>query len=104
MGCLFIIMAGMFPRLADILLWIARPEMFTRPFNGTWFWPMLGIIFLPLTTLFYVFMWTPGIGLVGWDWFWLFLAFAMDITSDVAHARKTQTDYMPSSTDASAAA
>ena len=60
MGCLFIIMAGMFPRIADIILWIARPEMFTRAFNGTWFWPMLGIIFLPFTTLFYVFMWTPA--------------------------------------------
>ena len=103
MGCLFIIMAGMFPRIADILLWIARPQMFNQAFNGGWFWPMLGIIFLPLTTLFYVFMWTP-LGLAGWDWFWLFLAFAMDLMSLAAHARKAQTDYMPSSTDASAAA
>ena len=80
MGCLFAVFAGAFPRIADIILWIARPNQFLAPFGGNWFWPLLGIVFLPLTTLFYVFMWTPAVGLNGFDWFWLFLAVALDIS------------------------
>lgn len=90
MGCLFVIMAGFFPRIADIILWIARPAWFTAPFGGSWFWPVLGIIFLPLTTLFYVFLWTPGVGLTGWDWLWIILAFLMDISSTYGHYRTNQ--------------
>jgi hypothetical protein len=40
---------------------------------------VLGIIFLPFTTLFYVIMYTPGIGLRGWDWLWIFMAVLIDI-------------------------
>jgi hypothetical protein len=47
MGCLFAVFAGLFPRAADIILWIARPQLFLAPFGGAWFWPLLGIIFLP---------------------------------------------------------
>jgi len=83
MGCLFVVFAGMFPRFADILLWIARPHMFLAPFDGNWFWPLLGIIFLPFTTLMYVIMWTPGVGLNGFDWFWLVLAVLLDVSHAV---------------------
>jgi hypothetical protein len=80
MGCLFAMFAGVFPRAADVILWIARPNMFLAPFDGNWLWPLLGIIFLPLTTLFYVVMWTPGVGLNGFDWVWLALAVMLDIS------------------------
>jgi hypothetical protein len=79
MGCLFAVLAGFFPRIADIILWLARPTMFMAPFGGNFLWPILGIVFLPFTTLMYVFMWSPGIGLVGWDWLWLGLAVLLDI-------------------------
>ena len=79
MGCLFAIFAGLFPRAADIILWIARPTMFLAPFNGSWFWPLLGVIFLPFTTLMYVLLWAPGYGITGFDWFWLVLAFVIDL-------------------------
>lgn len=78
MPCLFALFAGFFPRLATLFLWLARPAMFNAAFSGSWIWPVLGIIFLPLTTLFYVFLWSPA-GLVGWDWFWLFLAVVLDV-------------------------
>jgi hypothetical protein len=80
MGCLFAMFAGVFPRAADVILWIARPNLFLAPFDGNWWWPLLGIMFLPLTTLFYVVMWTPVVGLQGFDWFWLFVAVALDIS------------------------
>ncbi len=78
MGCLFAIFAGGFPRLATLFIWLARPVYFSSAFGGSWFWPLLGIIFLPFTTLMYILVWSPG-GLVGFDWFWIVLAVMLDI-------------------------
>ena len=78
MGCLFAIFAGVFPRLAVLILWIARPERIDAAFS-TWLWPLLGIIFLPFATLIYVLLYTPGRGVTGWDWFWVGLAAILDI-------------------------
>jgi hypothetical protein len=77
--CLFAIFAGFFPRLATIVLWLARPALFDAAFGGAWLWPVLGIVFLPLTTLFFVVLWPPH-GLAGFDWFWLVLAVLLDIS------------------------
>lgn len=78
MGCLFAIFAGMFPRLGVLFIWLARPGFFSAAFGGSWFWPLLGILFLPFTTLMYVLLWSAT-GLTGWDWLWLILAFLIDI-------------------------
>jgi hypothetical protein len=78
MGCLFALFAGVFPRLAVLILWIARPERIDAAFS-TFLWPLLGIIFLPFATLIYVLLYTPGRGLSGWDWFWVVLAALLDI-------------------------
>ena len=45
----------------------------------TWIWPLLGIFFLPFATLMYVILYTPGIGLTGWEWFWVVLAGLFDV-------------------------
>jgi hypothetical protein len=73
MGCLLAIFGGIFPRLAVLILWIARPERIDAAFS-TFLWPLLGIIFLPFATLIYLLLYTPGRGLRGWDWFWVVLA------------------------------
>src|SRR3954451_10891553 len=78
MGCLFAIFAGLFPRLGVFIIWIARPALVDAAFS-TFIWPLLGIIFLPFTTLIYIVVYTPGVGLIGWDWFWVFLALLFDI-------------------------
>ena len=70
MGCLFALFAGFFPRFGLFIIWIARPALVNAAFD-TWILPLLGIIFLPFTTLIYVVLYTPGIGLTGWDWFWV---------------------------------
>jgi hypothetical protein len=79
MGCLFAVFAGAFPRLAVLFIWIARPTMFAAAFGGSWFWPLLGVIFLPFTTLMWVVLWPMG-G-TGWDWLWLLLAVFIDMAS-----------------------
>jgi len=85
-------MAGLFPRLATLLLWIARPNMVSAAFNGAWLWPLLGILFLPFTTLMYVILWTPGIGLTGGDWLWLIMAVLLDVMhySSTAYSNRNQ--------------
>ena len=79
MGCLFALFAGFFPRLAALFLWLARPALFAAAFGGNWLWPVLGLIFLPFTTLLYVVLWSPGVGFAGLDWVWLGLALLMDL-------------------------
>jgi hypothetical protein len=92
-GCLFAIFAGAFPRIATLVLWLARPVLFSAAFGGSWLWPVLGIVFLPLTTLFYVVLWSPA-GIVGWDWFWLFLAVLLDL-GGAASSGYANRDRMP---------
>jgi hypothetical protein len=78
MGCLFALLGGLFPRLALLILWIARPARVDAAFD-TWLLPLLGIIFLPFATLIYVLLYTPGRGVTGWDWFWVGLAAFLDL-------------------------
>jgi hypothetical protein len=79
MGCLFAIFASLFPRLGVLLIWLARPVSFTSVFGGFLLWPILGIIFLPFTTLMYVLLWTPGIGVGPLGWLWLLLTALIDV-------------------------
>jgi len=43
--------------------------------------PMLGLIFLPFTTLIYVLVYDPIFGLTFWDWFLIGFAFIIDMGS-----------------------
>jgi hypothetical protein len=78
MGCLFAIFAGIFPRLALFIVWVARPALVAAAFS-TWLVPLLGIIFLPFATLMYVILYTPGFGLSVWGWFWVIIAGIFDL-------------------------
>jgi hypothetical protein len=92
MGCLLAMFAGLFPRLGLFIIWIARPALVDAAF-GTFVLPLLGIIFLPFGTLIYVILYTPGVGLTGWEWSWVIFAALFDI----AHwgASYTQRNQMP---------
>jgi hypothetical protein len=92
MGCLFAIFAGLFPRLGLFIIWLARPVLVDAAFS-TFIWPLLGIIFLPFATLIYVLLYTPSIGLTGWEWFWVILAGLFDIGHWAASY--TQRDQIP---------
>ena len=78
MGCLFALFGGAFPRLALLIVWIARPALVGAAFN-TFLLPLLSIIFLPFATLIYVILYTPGVGLTGFEWLWVLLAALFDI-------------------------
>jgi hypothetical protein len=85
MGCLFAMFAGIFPRLGLFIIWVARPALVNAAFD-TWILPFLGIIFLPFATLIYVVLYTPGVGLSGWEWFWVVLAAVLDVSHWAASA------------------
>jgi hypothetical protein len=85
MGCLFAIFAGIFPRLALFIIWLVRPRFVDAAFD-TWIWPLLGLIFCPFATLLYILFYTPGVGLTGWEWFWVVFAAVLDMMHLVASA------------------
>ena len=85
MGCLFALMAGIFPRLALFIYWIARPATVDAAVTGFQL-PLLGFIFLPFATLIYTLLYTPGVGLTGWEWFWVVVAGVFDIVHWAAGA------------------
>jgi hypothetical protein len=78
MGCLLVLMAAFAPRLVVVFAWIARPTYFDSVFD-TWIFPLLGLIFLPFTTLMWLFLGAPPEGVEGLDWLWIGLAVVLDL-------------------------
>jgi uncharacterized membrane protein len=69
---------ALFARLALLFVWIWTP-LVNRAFQGDLLLPLLGILFLPLTTLVYILVYIPGSGVIGWGWLWVVLALLLDL-------------------------
>jgi hypothetical protein len=55
------------PRVVGVYWWLTDASRWTAVFGSGPFIPALGILFVPWTTIFYVFFWKPeGIDLIGW--------------------------------------
>jgi hypothetical protein len=78
MCCLFTILLLLGPRAAILFWYLFYPARWRLTFD-TWIWPLLGSIFLPWTTLMYVIV--APMGVIGFDWLWLGLAFIADLAS-----------------------
>jgi hypothetical protein len=87
-GCLLAMAAAVAPRLVLLFMWLVGPRV-NAAFNN-FLVPLLGFIFLPYTTIMYVLVWSPGIGVVGWDWIWVLLGVGLDIMKwgQIANKRK----------------
>jgi CDP-diglyceride synthetase len=79
MGCLFALLAAISPRLALVLVWIFN-NLVDRAFTG-FLLPLLGLIFLPFTTLLYVLAYQPLVGVSGWGWVLVFVGLLFDLGS-----------------------
>ena len=75
-------------RIAIFVWWLADPGRFKLAFQSwslpgfiipVWFWGLVGGLFLPWTTLAYLFI-APA-GLVGYNWIVLLIGFLIDMTS-----------------------
>lgn len=88
-GCLIAFFIAFAPRVVLILAWIFS-NRWDVVWQGNWFWPLLGIIFLPYTTVMYILSWSPGVGISGWDWLWIGLGVLLDVMkwSQIAATRR----------------
>jgi hypothetical protein len=84
MGCLLVVISAALPRFGLFIFWVLRPERVDAAFD-TFIFPVLGVVFVPMATLLYVILYTPGVGLSGWEWFWVVVAGILDL----AHAGST---------------
>ena len=79
MGCLFVLIAMLSPRLGIIILW-AFTDYVGRAFEA-WIWPLLGLILLPWTTLIYILVAAPVGGITFWGWLMVALGLLLDISN-----------------------
>lgn len=79
--CCFVLVLGFLgPRFAFLWVWLATARV-ELAFNGGFWVPLLGMIFLPWTALTYVFAWAPGQGVSTLGWVFVALAFVLDLAT-----------------------
>jgi hypothetical protein len=76
-GCLLAFSAAVAPRLVLILAWIFS-DRWPLVWQGDFILPLLGIIFLPYTTIMYLLTWSLTGGIEGWDWMWIIIRLFLD--------------------------
>ena len=75
MGCLL----ELFARIGLLILWIQTP-LVKNGFHDGWILPLLGLLFVPLTTLSYVVVYALGNGNIsGAAWLWVILGLLFDL-------------------------
>jgi hypothetical protein len=105
-GCLLAFSAAVAPRLVLILAWIFS-DRWAKVWEGDFLLPVLGIIFLPYTTIMFMLTVTvlPSGGTVplqGWDWLWIALGLFLDfmkwsqMLTNRKEAQKQASAYYPS--------
>ncbi len=78
MPCLVVFVILLFPRLALALMWIFSTYL-QRAFHGGLLLPILGFIFLPLTTIVYAWEINSRLPLSGINLLWLLIAVIIDL-------------------------
>jgi hypothetical protein len=91
MGCLFILVASFAPRVVLVLMWIFG-DLVDRAFSGLLV-PLLGVIVLPYTTLFYVLAWSPVGAVSGWGYVTVLLGALLDIANLASAGQKSRRAY-----------
>ena len=94
MCCIFLTLTFLGPRVGFLVWWLLQPLRINAAFN-TFIWPLLGLIFLPWTTLMYLIVFPGGVN--GWDWLWIGLSVAADLATYTSGAyKRKEVPYYPS--------
>jgi hypothetical protein len=87
--CCLVLTAGVLgPRIALLAWWIFGDKVDAA--FSTWVWPLLGLLFLPWTTLMYVIAWGPLDGVSGAGWLLVALGVGLDIATYGARSAKAR--------------
>jgi hypothetical protein len=78
MPCLLLFLLLLFPRIALVMMWFSSTYL-QRAFHGGLLLPVLGFIFLPLTTLVYAWELNNGMATTGMNLVWLLIAVIIDL-------------------------
>ena len=78
MCCIVLLVLLAFPRVALILMWLFSTYL-DRAFHGGLLFPILGFIFLPLTTIVYAWEINNGMPTAGINLLWLLIAVIIDL-------------------------
>jgi hypothetical protein len=78
MCCAIAILGLIGPRALIVFWWLVEPARWSLTFGGSPLLPVLGLIFLPWTTVAYVLVWAAG-GLSLLGWLVVALAFILDV-------------------------
>ncbi len=92
-GCLLVLLGSAFPRVALVLTWIFTSRV-DIAFDGGLALPLLGLLFLPYTTLFYVLAYAPIVGVSAIGWFFVVFGFLLDLTSLFGGGREGRRRYV----------
>lgn len=88
MPCLFLIGLLLFPRIVLLLLWFFSTYL-QRAFHGGLLLPLLGFIFLPVTTIVYAWEVNNGMPMAGINLVWLVIAVVIDL-GGVGHGARSR--------------
>jgi hypothetical protein len=78
MGCLFLLLIGISPRIGVVALWLFT-DWVDRAFSGGWILPLLGIVLLPWTTGLYVVGYVIGEAAAPWGILGAIIGLFLDI-------------------------
>lgn len=78
MGCIALLIILLFPRITLALMWLFSNYL-QRAFHGGLLVPLLGFLFLPLTTIVYAWEINSGMPTAGINLLWLLLAVVIDL-------------------------
>ena len=95
MPCLLLFVVLLFPRITLLLMWFFSTYL-ERAFHGNVLLPILGFIFLPLTTIVYAWELNNAMPTAGINLLWLLIAVIIDLGGLGGGAHRQSRRYLAS--------
>lgn len=92
MPCFLVLIVLLFPRVALVLMWLFGAYL-QRAFHGDLLVPLLGFVFLPLTTIVYAWEVNSHMPTAGINLLWLLIAVIIDLGGLGGGARRGRSEH-----------
>jgi hypothetical protein len=86
--CLLLVLGFAGPRVAFFLWWIFGDKI--DMVWSTWVWPLLGLIFLPWTSICYALAWGPIHHVTGAGWLLVAIGLFLDVASYASRSARAR--------------